>query len=106
MLFRSPTLQVVAAADMMDSGGVLRRDDVPKLLARLDPLADVIIVDGGPFVGAASTVQFAHIADAVVLAIPTGRQQKQSLALIGRELREQQPNVLAVTTPSAPLRRR
>ncbi len=103
---RVPTLQVVAAADMMESGGVLRREDVPKLLARLDPLADVIIVDGGPFLGAASTVQFAHIADAVVLAIPTGRQQKQALALIGRELREQQPNVLAVTTPSAPLRRR
>ena len=102
---RVPTLQVVAAAEMMDSGSVLRREDVPKLLARLDPLADVIIVDGGPFLGAASTVQFAHIADAVVLAIPTGRQQKQALALIGRELREQQPNVLAVTTPSAPLRR-
>lgn len=103
---RVPTLQVVAAADMMDGGSVLRREDVPKLLARLDPLADVIIVDGGPFLGAASTVQFAHIADAVVLAIPSGRQQKQALALIGRELREQQPNVLAVTTPSAPLRRR
>jgi len=103
---RVPTLQVVAAADMMDSGSVLRREDVPKLLARLDPLADVIIVDGGPFLGAASTVQFAHIADAVVLVIPIGRQQKQALALIGRELREQQPNVLAVTTPSAPLRRR
>lgn len=103
---RVPNLQVVAAADMMDSGGVLRREDVPKLLARLDPLADVIIVDGGPFLGAASTVQFAHIADAVVLAIPKARQQKQALALIGRELREQQPNVLAVTTPSSPPRRR
>ncbi len=103
---RVPSLQIVAAADMMESGSVLRREDVPKLLARLDPHADVIIVDGGPFLGAASTVQFAHIADAVVLAIPTGRQQKQALALIGRELREQQPNVLAVTTPNAPLRRR
>ena len=70
------------------------------------PEADVIIVDGGPFLGAASTVQFAHIADAVVLTIPAGRQQKQALALIGRELREQQPNVLAVTTPSAPPHRR
>jgi Mrp family chromosome partitioning ATPase len=103
---RVPTLQVVAAADMMESGSVLRREDVPKLVARLDPHADVIIVDGGPFLGAASTVQFAHIADAVVLVIPSGRQQKQALALIGRELREQQPNVLAVTTPSTPLRRR
>ena len=103
---RVPSLQVVAAADMMEGSSVLRREDVPKLLARLDPLADVIIVDGGPFLGAASTVQFAHIADAVVLAIPKARQQKQALALIGRELREQQPNVLAVTTPSSPPRRR
>lgn len=103
---RVPSLNIVAAADMMEAGSVLRREDVPKLLARLDPLADVIIVDGGPFLGAASTVQFAHIADAVVLAFPSGRQQKQALALIGRELREQQPNVLAVCTPAAPLRRR
>ncbi len=102
---RVPSLNVVAATDMMEGGSVLRREAVPKLLARLDPLADVIIVDGGHFLGAASTVQFAHIADAVVLAIPTGRQQKQALALIGRELREQQTNVLAVCTPSAPLRR-
>lgn len=102
---RVPSLNVVAAADMMESGGVLRREDVPKLLARLDPLADVIIVDGGPFLGAASTVQFAHIADAVVLAFPAARQQKQALGLIGRELREQQPNVLAVCTPSASSRR-
>ncbi|CAN5568091.1 hypothetical protein BH10ACT2_BH10ACT2_05220 [soil metagenome] len=103
---RVPSLNIVSAADMMDGGSVLRRDDVPKLLARLDPLADVLIVDGGPFLGAASTVQFAHFADAVVLAIPTGRQQKQALALIGRELREQQSNVLPVCTPSTPLRRR
>jgi hypothetical protein len=89
----------------MEAGNVLRREDVPKLLARLDPLADVIIVDGGPFLGAASTVQFAHVADAVVLAIPSSRQQKQALALIGRELREQQPNVLPVCTPSPPPRR-
>lgn len=102
---RVPSLQVVAASDMMEGASVLRREDVPKLLARLDPLADVIIVDGGPFLGAASTVQFSHIADAVVLAFPAGRQQKQALALIGRELREQQSNVLAVCTPSSSLRR-
>lgn len=103
---RVPSLQVVAASDMMDGASVLRREDVPKLLARLDPLAEVIIVDGGPFLGAASTVQFAHIADAVVLAFPAGRQQKQALALIGRELREQQPNVLPVCTPSVSRLRR
>ncbi|MBI4882708.1 MAG: hypothetical protein HY826_01485 [Actinobacteria bacterium] len=102
---RVPTLHIVSASDMME-GGVLRREAVPKLLARLDPIADVVIVDGGPFLGAASTVQFAHIADAVVLAIPTGRQQKQALALIGRELRELQPNVLAVATPRTSIRRR
>lgn len=101
-----PGLNIVSAADMMNGDGVLRREEVPKLLARLDPLADVIIVDGGPFLGAASTVQFAHVADAVVLAFPKNRQHKQALALIGRELREQQHNVLAVSTPSAPLRRR
>jgi len=103
---RVPNLQIVAASDMMEGASVLRREDVPKLLARLDPLAEVIIVDGGPFLGAASTVQFAHIADAVVLAFPDGRQQKQALALIGRELREKQPNVLAVSTPAASPRRR
>ena len=93
--------------------GLRRGQPIPRLLPGRgeaiplpDGKADVIIVDGGPFLGAASTVQFAHIADAVVLTIPSGRQQKQALALIGRELREQQDNVLAVTTPSAPPRRR
>lgn len=103
---RVPGLHVVAASDLMDGGAVLRREAVPKLLARLDPLADVIIVDGGPFLGAASTVQFAHVADAVILTLPRGRQSKQALGLIGRELREQQQNVLAVSTPTSPPRRR
>ena len=96
---RVPGLHVVAGIDLAAGDGVLRREDVPRILDALDSLADVIIVDGGPFLSAASTVQFTHMADAAVLAIPIGRQGKQALSLIARQLREQQANVLPVSTP-------
>ena len=96
---RVPGLHVVAGSDLASGGGALRREDVPRILDALDSLADVIIIDGGPFLSAASTVQFTHMADAAVLAIPIGRQGKQALSLIAGQLREQQANVLPVSTP-------
>lgn len=93
-----PGLWVVAGSDLAE-GVALRREDTARALELLDGLADVIIVDGGPFLGAASTVQFAHHADAAVLVIPRHRQLKQALELIATQLHEQQHNVLAVSTP-------
>lgn len=93
-------LSILAGGDLV-KGSVLRREDAVRVVSLLDGLADVIIIDGGPFLGAASTVQFTHIADAAVLVIPQRRQTKQALALIAGQLREQQPNVLAISTPAA-----
>lgn len=95
-----PGLWVVAGGDLAE-GAALRREDSARALELLDDLADVIIVDGGPFLGAASTVQFAHHADAAVLVIPRHRQLKQGLELVASQLREQQHNVLAVSTPTS-----
>ena len=92
-------LWVVAGTDLAE-GAALRREDSARVLELLDDLADVIIVDGGPFLGAASTVQFAHHADAAVLVIPRHRQLKQGLELVAGQLHEQQHNVLAVSTPT------
>lgn len=92
-------LWVVAGTDLAE-GAALRREDSVRALDLLDDLADVIIVDGGPFLGAASTVQFAHHADAAVLVIPRHRQLKQGLELVAGQLHEQQHNVLAVSTPT------
>ncbi len=68
---------------------VLRREDISRLLDGAHaaaPDAQVIVVDGGALPAAASTLQLAHLADAVVLAVPFRRQRADELADLAGQL--------------------
>ncbi|WP_420450775.1 hypothetical protein [Ilumatobacter sp.] len=67
--------------------------------------ADVVVFDGGPLMGAASTVQLSRTADAVVLAVPVHRQRSEPLRTVARQLRLSSGTVLPVVTPKLRSRR-
>jgi Mrp family chromosome partitioning ATPase len=72
-----------------DEQPVLRREDIARLLDETEALAgnaQVFVVDGGALLGAASTVQLAQMADAVVVAIPFNRQTVDGLADVVAQL--------------------
>jgi Mrp family chromosome partitioning ATPase len=80
---------------------ILRRDAVPMLLAEAGSRAQVVIIDGGPLLQSASTVQLCHLVDAVVLTIPLADQRADELEDVLRQLDEVRDNVLPViTSPS------
>ncbi len=79
----------------------LRRDTVPTVLQAAKREAEIVVVDGGPVLDLASTLQIAAVADAVVLAVPLARQRVDPLADLARQLEGVQPNLLPiVTSPS------
>ncbi|MCP3988514.1 MAG: hypothetical protein GY724_05555 [Actinomycetia bacterium] len=81
----------------------LRRDTLPVVLEGARRHADIVIVDGGPVLDLASTIQAASLADAVVLAVPLARQKADSLADMARQLESVRHKLLPVIT--APSRR-
>ncbi|MDH3681313.1 MAG: hypothetical protein OEV40_15345 [Acidimicrobiia bacterium] len=81
----------------------LRRDTVPAVLDAARRKAEIIVVDGGPVLDLASTLQFAALADAVVLAVPLSRQKADALSDMARQLESVRPKLLPVIT--APSRR-
>ncbi|MEZ5406742.1 MAG: hypothetical protein R2761_01880 [Acidimicrobiales bacterium] len=81
----------------------LRRDTVPAVLGAARRKAEVIVVDGGPVLDLASTLQFAVLADAVVLAVPLARQKGDALLDLSRQLGPVAAKLLPVVT--APSRR-
>lgn len=81
----------------------LRRDTVPAVLSAARRKAEVIVVDGGPVLDLASTLQFASLADAVVLAVPLARQKGDALLDLSRQLGPVAAKLLPVVT--APSRR-
>ena len=64
----------------------LRRSDAQSLLNRVRASDQVVVIDGGSLLDAASSVQLARDADAVVLAVPIKRQSSEDLQAVGREL--------------------
>jgi Mrp family chromosome partitioning ATPase len=79
----------------------LRRDTVPAVLDAARRKAEVVVVDGGPVLDLASTLHFALMADAVVLAVPLARQKADSLLDLGRQLEPVSAKLLpVVTSPS------
>ncbi len=79
----------------------LRRDTVPGVLDAARRKAEIIVVDGGPVLDLASTIQFAALADAVVLAVPLSRQKADALSDMARQLESVRPKLLPVmTSPS------
>jgi Mrp family chromosome partitioning ATPase len=79
----------------------LRRDTVPVVLHAAKRKAEIVVVDGGPVLDLASTLQFAALADAVVLAIPLSRQKADDLTDTARQLEAVRAKLLpVVTSPS------
>lgn len=81
----------------------LRRDTVASVLEAARRKAQVVVIDGGPALDLASTLQLTALADAVVLALPLARQKSDALADLSRQLNPVRDKLLPVVT--APSRR-
>ena len=79
----------------------LRRQNVPALLdaASGDSNVHVVVIDGGPVLDAASTVQLCHLVDAVVLAVPLKHQRIEVLVTVAAQLENRRGELLPVITP-------
>ena len=79
----------------------LRRQNVPALLdaAAGDSNVHVVVIDGGPVLDAASTVQLCQLVDAVVLAVPLKHQRIEGLVTVAAQLENRRGELLPVITP-------
>ncbi len=79
----------------------LRRDTVASVLEAARRKAQIVVVDGGPALDLASTLQLTAMADAVVLAVPLSRQKSDALSDLSRQLESVRDKLLPViTSPS------
>lgn len=79
----------------------LRRDTVPDVLDAARRNGEIVVIDGGPVLDLASTLQFAALVDAVVLAVPLSRQKADALTDMARQLGSVRAKLLpVVTSPS------
>ena len=81
----------------------LRRDTVAPVLEAAHRKAQVVVLDGGPALDLASTLQLTELVDAVVLTVPLARQKSDALADLSRQLGSVRDKLLPVVT--APARR-
>ena len=63
--------------------------------------AQIVVIDGGPALDLASTLQMTALADAVVMALPLSRQKNDALADLSRQLFEVRDKLLPVVTSPA-----
>lgn len=63
---------------------------------------DVVVIDGGPLLDAASTVRLCQVVDVVVLVVPVSRQQIEPLGVINRLLGYRSGDLLPVATKLKP----
>jgi len=79
----------------------LRRDTVTSVLEAARRKAQIVVVDGGPALDLASTLQLTAMADAVVIAVPLSRQKSDGLSDLSRQLGPVREKLLpVVTSPS------
>jgi succinoglycan biosynthesis transport protein ExoP len=76
----------------------LRRDEVGRLLDHSAEYAAVTVIDAGVLMDAASSVQLAQTADALVLTVPLARQRRSALRVCARQLRTARGTILPVIT--------
>ncbi len=81
----------------------LRRDTVAVVLEAARRKAQIVVIDGGPALDLASTLQFAALADAIVIGLPLARQKSDGLSDLSRQLGGVRDKLLPVVT--APTRR-
>ncbi len=79
----------------------LRRDTVASVLEAARRKAQIVVVDGGPALDLASTLQLTAMADAVVLAVPLARQKSDALSDLSRQLDNVRDKLLPVVTSPA-----
>ena len=79
----------------------LRRDTVASVLEAARRKAQIVVIDGGPALDLASTLQMTALADAVVMALPLSRQKNDALADLSRQLFEVRDKLLPVVTSPA-----
>ena len=79
----------------------LRRQNVPDLLEAASGYSNVhvVVIDGGPMLDAASTVQLCQLVDAVVLAVPLKQQRIEGLVTVAAQLENRRGELLPVITP-------
>jgi Mrp family chromosome partitioning ATPase len=92
-----PEVAVLGRGDKAGSPS-LRRSDAETLMERALMLAPVVVIDGGAVLDSAATVELCRLADAVVLAVPTQRQQVSQLEVVSRQLGRRQGELLPVST--------
>ncbi len=64
---------------------------------------DVVLIDGGPLLDAASTVRLCQVVDVVVLVVPAGSQMIEPLGVINRLLSYRSGDLLPVGTKLKPV---
>ncbi len=79
----------------------LRRDTVASVLEAARRKAQIVVIDGGPALDLASTLQLTALSDAVVLAVPLSRQKSDALADLSRQLGDVRNKLLPVVTSPA-----
>ncbi len=79
----------------------LRRDTVAAMMDAARRKAQIVVVDGGPALDLASTLQATALADAVVLAVPLARQKSDLLSDLSRQLDAVRDKLLPVVTSPA-----
>lgn len=79
----------------------LRRDTVAAVMEAAGRKAQIVVIDGGPALDLASTLQATALADAVVLAVPLSRQKSDSLGDLSRQLGTVRDKLLPVVTSPA-----
>ena len=99
-----PELRVLGLGPKPDVP-VLRRANVNQLIERLSGEAQVLVIDGGCVLDAATTVQLAQHVDAIVLAIPSRGQRMSSLEVVARQLRGHEGELLPVVNAPTSARR-
>jgi Mrp family chromosome partitioning ATPase len=94
----SGTIQVAGFREGSDR--IPQLGDIGDLLAGARRRARIVVIDGGPLMDAASTVQLSRLVDAVVLAVPVARQRVEPLRVVSSQLAQSDARLLPVRTPS------
>ena len=93
-------VSVVGVGDKSESNS-LRRDTIAPLLEAASHYAEVIVIDGGPVLDAATTLHLCNVVDAIVLAIPIKHQRSAALTVVRQQLAGKHGILLpALTHPS------
>ncbi|MEQ1700263.1 MAG: hypothetical protein ABMA25_09135 [Ilumatobacteraceae bacterium] len=99
-----PELRVLGIGEV-DVEHPLQRVDIPKMIAMLSVPGTVSIIDAGPMLDNAASLEIARLVDAVVVLMPEHRQQTWQLATIERSLADSHVAIFPVVSGTRSRRR-